>query len=120
VVLSPNAGQATGTVQNPKTQQPMPGASVVLIPTERERTDQQTFYKTATTDQSGSFTLKSIVPGEYKAYAWDDIEPGAYFDPEFMKAFEGKGEAVSVKESTQLNLQLTLLSSDSAQSGRAQ
>jgi hypothetical protein len=92
IVVSPNAGQATGIVQNPKTQQPMPGVTVVLIPTERERTGQQTYYKTATTDQTGSFTLKSIVPGEYKAYAWDDIESGAFFDPDFMKTFEGKGE----------------------------
>ncbi|HXP87350.1 MAG TPA: carboxypeptidase-like regulatory domain-containing protein [Bryobacteraceae bacterium] len=120
VVLSPNAGQATGTVQNPKTQQPMPGATVVLIPTERERNGQQTYYKTATTDQSGSFTLKSIVPGEYKAYAWEDIETGAYFDPDFMKAVEGKGEAVSVRESSQLNLQLTMIPSDSAPSVHSQ
>jgi hypothetical protein len=120
VVLSPNSGQATGTVQNPKTQQPMPGATVVLIPTERERIDQQPYYKTATTDQSGTFTLKTVIPGEYKAYAWDDIEPGAYFDPDFMKAFEGKAEPVSVRESSQLNLQLTLLPADSAQSGRGQ
>lgn len=106
IVLSPDAAEATGIVQNPKTQQPMPGATVVLIPTERNRLDQ---HKTTTTDQSGSFRIRSITPGEYKAYAWDSIEPGAYFDPDFVKPFESKGETVSAREKSRVNVQLTVI-----------
>src|SRR5207249_9923056 len=39
VVLSPHAGQLTGAVQNPATSQPAPGATVVLIPQEKDRRD---------------------------------------------------------------------------------
>jgi 5-hydroxyisourate hydrolase-like protein (transthyretin family) len=99
VVLSPKAGQLSGVVQNSKTQQPAPGAFVVLIPQEKERRDQQSYYKTTTTDQTGSFILKSLVPGTYKAFAWEDIENGAYMDPDFVKPFESSGESVSVVES---------------------
>ena len=114
VVLNPNAGQLAAVVQNSKTQQPAPGATVVLIPQEKDRIDQQSFYRIGTTDQLGSLTLRSLVPGEYKAYAWEDVEPGAYQDPDFMKPFESKGESVSVKEGDRLNVQLTLIPADGA------
>src|SRR5712691_3323200 len=116
IVLSPNAGQVSGTVQSPKTQQPVPGATVVLVPIERERVDQLTYYKTASTDQSGSFTIKNVAPGEYKAYAWDDVESGAYYDPGFVKQFESKGKPVSLRESAKLTLQLTSIPLDGASS----
>jgi hypothetical protein len=90
---------------------------VVLIPTERNRLDQQTYYKTTTTDQSGSFTIKSITPGEYKAYGWESIDTGAYMDPDFVKPFESKAEAVSVREKSRLNVQLTLIPAE-APNGR--
>ena len=115
VVLSPKAGQMSGVVQNSKTQQPAPGATVVLIPQEKERRDQQSYYKTTTTDQAGSFTVKGLVPGTYKAFAWEDIEPSAYLDPDFVKPFESSGESVAVEESGQLSLQLTLILADSPQ-----
>ncbi len=109
VVLSPHAGQIAGVVQNPDTQQPAPFSVVVLVPREKERRDRAWYYQTATADRSGSFTLKSVAPGDYKLYAWDEIEDGAYMDPEFMKPFESKGESISVKESSQLTEQLTLI-----------
>jgi hypothetical protein len=115
IILSPKAGQVSGVVQNPKTQQPAPGATVVLIPQEKERRDQQSYYKTTTTDQTGSFTIKSLVPGTYKAFAWEDIENGAYMDPDFVKPVENSAESVSIVESGQLSLQLNLIPADSAQ-----
>jgi hypothetical protein len=122
VVLSSNAGQVAGVVQNPDSQQPAPFSAVVLVPQEKERRDQEWYYKMVTADRSGSFTLKSVAPGEYKLYAWDEIEDGAYMDPEFMKPFESKGESVSVQESSQLSEHLTLISGApaAAESNRAQ
>jgi hypothetical protein len=54
--------------------------------------------------------MKSVPPGEYKIYAWDEIEDGAYMDPDFLKPFETKGESISVKEGSQLTEQFTLIS----------
>lgn len=110
VVLNPNAGQIAGVVQNPDTQQPAPFSVVVLVPQEKDRRDHGWYYKTVTADRFGSFTLKSVAPGEYKLYAWDEIEDGAYMDPEFMKPFESKGKSVSVKEGSQVSEQLALIS----------
>ena len=109
VLLSPNAAQVTGSVQNPSTNAPMPGATVVLIPQENERKDQQNYYKQVTSDQNGAFTFKDVPPGEYKVFAWEDVEMGAYMDPDFIKPLEAKGEALTLRENDQKSLQLTMI-----------
>ncbi|HEV3331136.1 MAG TPA: carboxypeptidase regulatory-like domain-containing protein [Bryobacteraceae bacterium] len=117
VVLSPNAGSLSGAVQNPNTKQPAPGATVVLVPQEKERRDQPQYYKTTTTDQNGKYTLKSLVPGEYKVFAWEDMEPGAYLDPDFLKPVDSKAEAVSIRENDQKTAALTMIAADAPSQG---
>jgi hypothetical protein len=112
VVLSPNAGSVSGAVQNTNTRQPAPGATVVLVPQEKERRDRTEYYKTTTTDQNGNYTLKGLVPGEYKAYAWEDVEPGAYMDSEFLKSVDSKAESVTVRESDRKTVALTMIPAD--------
>ena len=114
VVLSPNAAQVTGSVQNPSTNSPMAGATVVLIPQEKDRKEQQTYYKAVTSDQNGAFTFKDVPPGEYKVYAWEDVEMGAYMDPDYVKPIESKGEALTLRENDKKSLPLTLIPAESA------
>jgi protocatechuate 3,4-dioxygenase beta subunit len=112
VVLSPNAGQVTGTVLNPNTQKAAPATMVVLVPQEKERRDREAFYLTATSDLSGQFKFKSVTPGEYRVYAWEDVEFGAWMDPDFMKPLESRGEAVSVTEGGRQAVQVNLIAAD--------
>jgi hypothetical protein len=112
IVVSPKAGQITGAVQNSKTQQAVPGASVVLIPQAKERKDDFSFYKTTPTDQFGNFTFKNLPPGDYKVFAWEDLEPGAYYDPEFVKPVDSNGEKVTVTESGKHAVQVTMIPAD--------
>jgi len=114
VVLSPNAAQVSGTVQNHETGNAAPGATVVLVPQEKERKELQNHYKQVSSDQNGSFTFKDVMPGEYKVYAWEDLESGAYMDPDFMKPVEGKGESLSLREKDQKAVQLTLIAAESS------
>ena len=116
IVLSPNAGQAEGVLQN-DTQQPATGATVVMVPQEKERRDQMQYYKTVTTDQYGRFTVKNLDPGEYKVFAWEDVETGAYMDPEFMKPVESLGESVTIRENSKELLKLKLIPAEAAPAG---
>jgi protocatechuate 3,4-dioxygenase beta subunit len=106
IVLSPHAGQVTGRVQNPDTQMPAAFSVVVLAPEEKARREQEWFYSHVTADRAGSFTLKNIAPGNYMLYAWEEIESGAYLDPDFLKPFESKAQAVSIKEDDRVTLQI--------------
>jgi hypothetical protein len=58
------------------------------------------------TDQNGRYTLKGIDPGDYKLFAWEDIEPGAWDDPEYLKPFESRGQKVTIPENGRENIAL--------------
>ena len=106
IVLSPRGGQIEGTVTNDQ-QQPVAGIDVVLIPEQhRDRID---LHKTAVTDEAGHFTIRGIAPGEYTVYAWEAIEPFAYFDSALLRRFETKGKAVRISESSKVNVDVRLI-----------
>jgi len=109
VVIGVNAPTITGTVQNPATQQPAVATTVVLIPQEPERHNVSVYYRIANTDQNGSFTMPRVNPGEYKLYAWEDMETNSWYDPDVMKPMESKGTPVSVKEGNPSTVQLTVI-----------
>jgi hypothetical protein len=108
VTIVPGAGQIDGTVQNDK-QESAAGALVVLIPNDVKRRERTDAYHAAASDQSGRFTLKGVEPGDYKLYAWDDLESGAYMDPDVMKPLESQGVAISIHENSKESAQLTLI-----------
>ena len=112
IVLSPNAGQVAGSVLDPETRKAAAMMMVVLVPQEKQRRDREAFYQTSTTDFSGQFTFQGVTPGEYRVYAWEDAEYGAWMDPDFMKPLESRGEAVSVPEGGRQAIQVNLIPAD--------
>ncbi|MGI8741725.1 MAG: carboxypeptidase regulatory-like domain-containing protein [Bryobacteraceae bacterium] len=110
IVVSAAGGQIDGTVQNDKSE-PAAGAMVVLIPAPEKRENDR-LYKTASTDQTGKFSIKGIVPGEYKLFAWEQVDFGAYQDPDFLKPYESKGESVSIKENAHESKQIKAIATD--------
>ena len=108
IVISANAGQIDGSAHDAN-QQASVGAIVILTPSEGGRHD---FYKRTVTDQNGRFTIKQITPGKYKLYAFDDLEPGANEDPEFMKPFESRGEAMDIRDGAKESKDLVVISTD--------
>ena len=106
VLLSPNGGRIDGTVINEK-QNLMAGIEAVLIPDRRrDRTD---LYKTATTDETGHFTIRGIPPGDYKIFAWDGIEEFGYYDSDLVRLFEQKGTPVRIVESAKESLEVRII-----------
>ena len=83
-----------GTVVN-ALGRPVPSSSVVLVPTPERRSNPAAF-KTTTSDQLGNFSIRSVLSGDYKAFAWEDLEPGLYMDLEFLRNFENRAEAVRI------------------------
>ncbi len=107
IVLSGTGGQVEGVVLNAD-QQPATEASVVAVPDEPRRT-QWRIYKDERTDQYGRFTIKGLAPGRYKLFAWEDVEEGAYQDPDFIRKFEPLGEAVVIRENSHESAQLKVI-----------
>jgi hypothetical protein len=112
LVLNPNGGQIEGSVTTAK-DEPAAGAKVTLIPDADHRSYSR-YYKTADADQNGRFSVKGVAPGEYKIYAWEDIEEGAYEDPDFMKPHESDGHALSIKERAHETVQIKVIPAETA------
>jgi hypothetical protein len=102
IVLGTAPGALEGTVFN-DSQPAGAGVTVVLLPDVRRRTD---LYKTTTTEPSGRFSIDRIPPGDYRAFAWQEISDGLWQDPDFMQAQEARGTPVRVVEGKAASLRL--------------
>jgi hypothetical protein len=112
ILLSPNGGQVEGTVLDAK-QQPASVGTVVLVPDVRHR-DQPQLFKVTGLNASGHFTIAGIAPGDYKLFAWQEVEGDAYQDPEFLKPYEVQGQSLTVREGSRENTQLKLIPAEGA------
>ncbi len=112
IVVSASGGRIDGVVKSEK-DEPASSATVVLVPDSSHRRESYLFRST-TTDQNGRLTMRGIPPGEYKLFAWEDVESGAWEDPEFLKPYEDKGEKVKVEPNGRVTRDLRLIPAEAA------
>jgi len=103
VVLSTAAGKINATVTD-KDGKPVEGATAVLVPNE---TDGPAAAKS--TGKAGDVTFAGLRPGAYKLFAWNEIEPGAWDDPEFRKPYEDRAVEVKVGPSETKSAQIRVI-----------
>jgi len=96
VTISSRGARIQGAVMD-KDNLPVTGVWVVLVPDEAHR-DQSRLFQKAAPDQFGHYLLRGIAPGDYKVFSWDEVEDGAWEDPDFLRTFEDRGQKVSVEE----------------------
>jgi len=104
IVLSSNAADITGVVRN-ENGDAVPGVNVQTYLGDELKRD-------AVTDQNGSYHLTGLAPGDYRIYAWEDIERGLAQDPDFRTAFESRAAAVKLEEKSHESIELKLISKD--------
>ena len=93
VTLSATAGSVTAAALD-KDGKPMASAMVAIYLN-------GVAVRGYTTDETGVATFNGLKPGDYSVIAWEDIPPGAYMDPEYVKqysstavSFEPRGNAI--------------------------
>ena len=97
------AGAVTGKALN-NSGNSVSDATVVLVPS--GDTPSFSLFQVTRSDGTGAFNFYSVPPGDYYMFAWDDIESGAYLDPEFRKRFGSAKAEVKVRESASLSMDL--------------
>lgn len=106
IVLTTETGTVEGAIRDTRGVA-VPGATAVLVPDSgRKQSDR---YKFATVGADGAFRFSGVVPGNYKLFAWNAVETGAWQDPDFLRPFESKGRAVIVSGNAQSVVQLEVL-----------
>jgi hypothetical protein len=106
IVLTPDPGSVEGVAIGPRGG-PAANATVVLVPNAgRKRFD---LYKSTVTAGDGRFRFQNLTPGDYKLFAWDDVETGAWQDPDFIRNYESKGLLVHIAEKSKEDVQLNVI-----------
>jgi Carboxypeptidase regulatory-like domain len=106
--ISTDAGSLAGHVLDDR-QAPVPGATVVLLPTIERRLLRFDLYKTTSTDEGGRFLLEGVPPGDYRVFSWASVPDLAWQDPAFIRDYEERGRAVRITERKQENVEVTSL-----------
>lgn len=104
LVLSPAGGRIEGVVSNQ--QKPFAGAQVVLVP---DRRSQHRLYSATTAGGDGHFALRGITPGNYHLFAREELEDGAYEDPDLLRQYEDRSKPLRVEEGEVSKIQLELI-----------
>jgi hypothetical protein len=108
LVVSMTAAEVDGSVTGADGQ-PATDAMITITPDplQPERRD---LYRQARTRSDGGFTLKGLAPGKYRVFAWEEIEPGAFLDPDYMKPFESLGAEISMDDNDKKTVTLQEIS----------
>jgi len=109
IFVATDTGTADGVVQNDK-QEPSVNVTVVFVPegTRRNRLD---LYRTASTDAMGHVHVEGVPPGDYRVFAWEDVENGAWQDPDFIRRFEDQSKSVRINENSTTRVELRVIPS---------
>ena len=106
IVFSMKSAQVDGTITDAQGNPAEPNPLVLVPDRNRDRTE---LYRTAVVDRPGHFSISNVAPGDYKLFAWEALEPFAYFDPNVLKKDEAKGFAVHLAESASEHVDLRLI-----------
>ena len=115
ITLSYGIAEVDGIVQMPQQDsagsasptQAATAASIVLVPEELRSDGSGIEYGNPT--QTGTFSIKNIAPGRYRAYAFEEMKRDQMDNPDFLKQIESKGVEVELKENNKKQIQLTLI-----------
>jgi protocatechuate 3,4-dioxygenase beta subunit len=115
VTLSYGVADVSGTVQMPQqdtgseasSNKPVSAASIALVPEELRPDGSGLQY--GNTTQTGTFSIKNVPPGRYRAYALEELKRDQMDNPDFLKQLESNAVEIEVKENDKKTTQLTLI-----------
>ena len=111
MAIGTNPGTLEGRVLNDQ-QQPVPGAAVVLfdelLHARITRTDK---FRVSSTNRAGKFQIKGLPPGDYKVFAWEDLDSDIWLDPDFTQ-HESQGMSLHIEEGKVQGVDIPIISSN--------
>lgn len=107
VILKSGAAAVEGIVKDAQGKA-LANATVVVIPPP-DRRQNRALYRTATTDSTGTFAVRSLAPGNYKVFAWQTVANGAYYNPRFLEKYEDRGQPVNLDSRATVNKSLVAI-----------
>ena len=91
-----HGGKISGSVTD-SDDQPLKGISVVLVGTDPKRRESARYFRRSTSDSTGAFHMRAIIPGDYVLVLWPGDDPGQLQDPEVLAQVEKYAERVHLQ-----------------------
>jgi hypothetical protein len=107
VIVNTNGGSVEGTVVTAENKT-VPQTTVVLAPPQNHRSN-STLYKVVQTDAQGHFKISGVAPGNWKLFAWESVQPGAFQNADFMLEYETRGKSVVITSGVTSNAEVNLI-----------
>ena len=111
IVLSPEAARVTGIVKNENGDAAAGVAVTVWQPGGMART--------VMASRTGGFGFQNLPPGEYRAAAWEQIDPSMANIPDFLSKFESQAAAVKLDARGHDNIELKVVSREAIETEAA-
>jgi hypothetical protein len=106
IVLASNgaqiSGMVVGTGESSRT-------TVVLAPAAEDLRRFSSMYRSVSARDQGIFVFKDVRPGSYKLFAFQEVEPFAWLDPEVLKLVDSLGETVNVAAGERVERRLAVI-----------
>ena len=87
-----------------------PATLIVLVPDVLNADGSGMHYASA--NQAGSFTIKNVPPGHYRAYALENANTNELQNPDILKELESRAIELELKENDHKQMQLPVTSND--------
>jgi hypothetical protein len=109
IVLGAPAARISGVVRDDKGKA-LEG-TVTLIP-DPPQPQRISLYQSAEADEDGRFLFQGVTPGKYRVYAWEDLEPGAYLDPQVTAPYKAQSVPVEAGQNETKSVTLKRIAVD--------
>jgi len=107
ITIAVDGGTVSGLVES-ESHEGVGGATVVIIP-EGRRMAISRLYKMVTSASDGTFLLKGIAPGEYKLYAWEELDGRSLQEAEVLRPFERFAYPITIAEHSRESVMLKVI-----------
>ena len=111
--LAINGGRLDGRVQSLS-----PGRRATLLLAPSDDAGRSRVAKTAVSDAGGGFFMTGIAPGDYRLFAFEEVDVTELQDPAFLSSFEKNAAAVHFEAGAAMRMQVAVIPAElvSAQS----
>jgi len=108
IVLGTNAGLLDGRVM--REGKPAADVTVGMLPNASSARGYRTdMHKTTLTDASGHFQMRGLPPGDYKIFAWEEVDKDAIMDLDFVHAYEERGTRLAIGDGEKKTVELPVI-----------